>query len=408
MPGNATDIFQEGLRIPPVKLVNKGKVNTDILNLILTNSRTPKIRKGDLMAQLSANWTGEKRLVEIIDQKGIAIYKHAIDEILDYSERRFLASIKDIPEMEAEAIDYMEIFNPKEELVKIAVKIKIAKGKVVFDFTGTSKQVAGAINCPYAVTLSGAYYVLRCITDPSIPANEGLYRHLEVIVPVGSLLNALPPAAVVGGNVETSQRVVDSILRAFAQIMPDKIPAASQGTMNNLIIGGTDEQNQPFTFYETIGGGSGGRKHSDGVDGIHTNMTNTMNTPVEEIEARYPMKVLEYSFRENSGGKGEFRGGLGLVRKIKVKVPVIVSLLGERQQTSPWGLNKGEDGKRGYYYKTTKDGQNIPLKSKATTTLTKDEIITIETPGGGGWGSKKNRIQKLTQEDKMDEKMKNR
>ncbi len=405
MPGNATDIFQEGLRIPPVKLVNEGKVNNDILNMILTNSRTPKIRRGDLMAQLSANWTGEKRLKEIIDQQGITIYKQAIDEILDYSERRFIASIKDVPEMEAEAEDYMEIFTPEAELIKIVVKIKITKGKVIFDFTGTSKQVLGAINCPYAVTLSGSYYVLRCITDPTIPANEGLYRHLEVIVPEGTLLNALPPAAVVGGNVETSQRIVDVILRAFAKIMPDKIPAASQGTMNNLIIGGADENNKQFTFYETIGGGSGGRNGLDGVDGIHTNMTNTMNTPVEEIEARYPMNVIEYSLRENSGGLGEYRGGLGVVRKIQTKVPVIVSLLGERQKTSPWGLQEGADGKRGYYYRTTKEKKEIPLNSKASVLLDAYDIITIETPGGGGWGSSKKRTKEQKMDDELDEKM---
>ena len=406
MPGNATDIFQEGLRIPPVKLVNEGKVNNDILNMILTNSRTPKIRKGDLMAQLSANWTGEKRLKEIIAQKGLEIYKQAIDEILNYSERRFIASIKDVPEMEAEAEDFMEIFNQDVvELIKIVVKIKITKGKVIFDFTGTSKQVLGAINCPFAVTLSGSYYVLRCITDPTIPTNEGLYRHLEVIVPEGTLLNALPPAAVVGGNVETSQRVVDCILRAFAKIMPEKIPAASQGTMNNLIIGGADENNHQFTFYETIGGGSGGRNGLDGVDGIHTNMTNTMNTPIEEIEARYPMNVLEYSLRENSGGKGEFRGGLGIVRKIQIKVPAVVSLLGERQKTTPWGLQGGEDGKQGLYYKTTKENEDIPLNSKATVHLVANDVITIETPGGGGWGAITKRTKERKIDDEKDEKM---
>ncbi len=389
MPGNATEIFQEGLRIPPVKLVSKGEVNKDILNLIMTNSRTPMIRRGDLMAQLSSNWIGEKRLQELISLKGIDVYRLAVEDILNYTERRFLAILENFPEKEAIGKDYMDGDGITDKSVELVVKVKLTKKHVTFDFTGTAEQVKGAINCPYAVTLSGSYYVLRAITDPSIPANDGLYRHLSVIVPEGTVLNAKPPAAVVGGNVETSQRIVDTLLKAFSQILPDRIPAASQGTMNNLIIGGTDPSGQQFTFYETIGGGSGGRPNKDGIDGIHTHMTNTMNTPIEEIEVRYPLVVEKYAFRENSGGKGRYSGGLGIIRQFKTKVPVVVSLLGERQKTAPWGLAGGGDGKKGKYYIKTKEEKIIILPGKTTISLDPGDVIVIETPGGGAWGEMK-------------------
>ncbi|NHJ38638.1 MAG: hydantoinase B/oxoprolinase family protein [Asgard group archaeon] len=405
MPGNATEIFQEGLRIPPVKIVSKGQVNKDILNLIMVNSRTPKLRKGDLMAQLSANWTGEKRLKELIAQKGLSIYNSAVEEILNYSEKRFLITLKNIPKTEVIAEDFMDNDGKESKSVKIQVKIKITPIKMSFDFKGTSQQVKGAINCPYAVTLSGSYYVLRAITDPTIPANEGLYRHLEVSVPEGTLLNAKSPAAVVGGNVETSQRVVDTLLKGFSKIIPERIPAASQGTMNNLIIGGFNEIGHQFTFYETIGGGSGASIKGDGVDGIHTHMTNTMNTPIEEIEARYPLLVEHYEFRENSGGKGQFRGGLGIIRQFKTKVPVLVSLLGERQIIPPWGLSEGKEGVKGHYYKITQTGEKITLAGKTTTMLESGESIVIKTPGGGAYGNHRQRDSKLINEDNFDEKM---
>jgi N-methylhydantoinase B len=405
MPGNATEIFQEGLRIPPVKFATKGAINNDILDIIMTNSRTPKIRKGDLMAQLSSNWTGEKRLQELIEQKGMDIYKLAVDDILNYSEKRFLAILNEFPESEAIGKDYMDGDGIDDKLVELVVNVKLTKKHITFDFTGTAEQVKGAINCPYAVTLSGSYYVLRAITDPTIPANEGLYRHLSVIVPEGTVLNARSPAAVVGGNVETSQRIVDTLLKAFAKILPDRIPAASQGTMNNLIIGGTDQTGQPFTFYETIGGGAGGRPTKDGIDGIHSHMTNTMNTPIEEIEVRYPLIVERYAFREGSNGNGRFRGGLGIIRQFRTKVPVVVSLLGERQKVAPWGLAGGKDGKNGKYYIETQDGKTIILPGKTTIQMESEDVIVIETPGGGAWGDLKKRDEKSIQEDKMNEKV---
>ena len=405
MPGNATEIFQEGLRIPPIKIVKRGEVDRDILNLIMTNSRTPKIRKGDLMAQLSANWTGEKRLLELIEQKGLEVYDLSVEEILNYSEKRFLSILKEFPENEAESIDFMDGDGFSDEPIKLAVKISLKKDHVIFDFTGTSEQVQGAINCPYAVTLSGSYYVIRSITDPTIPANEGLYRHLTVKVPKGSLLNASPPAAVVGGNVETSQRVVDTLLKAFSKILPERIPAASQGTMNNLIIGGTNYNGESFTFYETICGGTGGSANMDGVDGIHSHMTNTMNTPIEEIEARYPLFVEEYSLKSNSCGMGKFRGGLGVIRAFRTDVPVIVSVLGERQKLAPWGLNDGQEGEKGIYYKITKSNEKKVVDGKGSFSLEKGEKIIIQTPGGGGWGDPKQRNKERRENDLLDGKV---
>jgi N-methylhydantoinase B len=405
MPGNATEVFQEGLRIPPVKFVEKGKVCNDILKLIMTNSRTPRIRKGDLMAQLSSNWTGEKRLKELVKQRGLNIYKRSVDAILDYTEQRFLSIMKDFPKKQAKATDYLDGDGITQEPIELTVTISINGSEMTFDFTGTAKQVQGAVNCPYAVTLSGSYYVLRAITDPSIPANAGLYRHLKVIVPEGTILNALPPAAVVGGNVETSQRVVDTLLKAFAKILPKRVPAASQGTMNNLIIGGANLKGESFSFYETIGGGTGGTPRLDGVDGIHSNMTNTMNTPIEEIEARYPLLVKEYSLRENSCGLGKHRGGLGIVRGFQTKVPVVVNVLGERQKRGPWGLKGGDAGQPGSYYKITKKGEKIVIPSKGNTTLQADEYIIIETPGGGGWGKMEKRTPEAIKEDLLDEKV---
>ncbi|MBD3191868.1 MAG: hydantoinase B/oxoprolinase family protein [Candidatus Heimdallarchaeota archaeon] len=405
MPGNATEIFQEGLRIPPIKIVQQGEIVKDLLRLIMLNSRTPKIRRGDIMAQLAANWTGEKRLKELIAQKDLSTYQLALEDILNYSERRLLAALQDFPTATAAAVDYMDNDGVDNTPIKISVAVSLDQSTISFDFTGTADQVKGAVNCPYAVTLSSSYYVLRAITDPTIPANEGLYRHLTVHVPEGTVLNAHPPAAVVGGNVETSQRVVDVLLRAFASIIPDRIPAASQGTMNNLIIGGRNVNGNPFTFYETIGGGVGARPTTDGVDGIHSHMTNTMNTPIEEIEARYPLIVLQYAFRNNSGGLGKYRGGLGLIRSFKTKVPIVVSLLGERQHKAPWGLQAGKPGKPGSYYKIVKNGKEVVLPGKGSNSLKANEIIVLKTPGGGGWGDPKDRSSEKIQEDLRNEKI---
>ena len=405
MPGNAIEIYQEGLRIPPIKFVSKRKISDDILRIILSNSRTPRIRKGDLMAQLAANWIGEKRVKALIEEWGIKTFNYAVNEIMNYSERRVRAVIRKFPKMKSSAEDFMDDDGVRQQQIRLKVNVEIKRETIIFDFTGTSSQVVGGINCPFAVTLSSSYYVFRALTDPTIPANEGLYRPLVIRVPRGTILSAEPPASIVGGNVETSQRIVDLLLRAFSSILPHKIPAASQGTMNNITIGGITKDGVPFTFYETIGGGYGARPTKDGVDGVHSHMTNTLNTPIEEIEMRYPLMITEYSLREDSCGAGKYRGGLGIVRGFKPLVPITVNLLGERHKFTPWGLNGGLDGAPGAYYKIDKNGKKIKLPSKCKISLEPDEILIIETPGGGGWGSPLERDMEKIQEDLLDGKI---
>lgn len=391
MPGDAQEIFEEGLIIPPIKLIDGGKIKQDVLKMILCNTRTPAIRKGDLMAQIAANNVGINRLHSIIKKYGISTFKECIEEILNYAERRMVKEIMKLPRGKVEAKDYLDDSGVDDKPIKIKVSIEIKDKKIIFDFHGTDKQVKGPINAPYAVTLSASYYVLRAVTDPTIPANEGAYRPLEVITEKGSVVDATPPYAVAGGNVETSQRIVDVLLLAFSKIIPERIPAASQGTMNNILIGGFDPRTgKQFTFYETIGGGLGARPTMNGIDGIHSHMTNTMNTPVEEIEKRFPIMILRYEIRENSGGLGKWRGGNGIIRVYKMLAPAKLSVLGERHKFRPWGLLGGKTGAPGEYYVVKKNGEKIKLKSKDTILLDKFDQIIIKTPGGGGYGYSKN------------------
>ena len=387
MPGDAIEIFEEGLRIPPIKIVKRGEINKDVLNLILLNSRTPRERKGDLLAQISANKMGAERLKKIVEKYGLKSYMRAVEDILNYAEKRVRKEIEKLPKGIYSAIDYMDDTGIVDKPVKIKATIKIENNKMVFDFTGTDKQVDGPINAPLAVTISASYYVLKAVTDPTIPANEGAYRPLEVIAPEGTVVNAKPPAAISGGNVETSQRIVDVLLKAFSKAIPDKIPAAAQGTMNNISIGGIDPRTgESFTFYETIGGGYGARKGLDGENGVHSHMTNTLNTPIEEIERRFPIMILKYSLREDSGGKGRWKGGDGIERVYLAKTRIKVSLMGERHKFKPWGLQGGEPGKPGEYILVKKSGEEIKLPSKTTIIMEEGDKLIIRTPGGGGYG----------------------
>ena len=324
MPGDAEEIFEEGLVIPPVKLMDKGIINKDVLEIILKNTRTPEIRKGDLMAQIAANNIGRKQVLKLIEKYGLTTFQECVEAILDYSERRMIKEIQKFPKVKVDAEDYLDDSGVDDNPIRIRVSVIIRENELIFDFTGTDKQVRGPVNAPYSVTLSASYYVLRAVTDPTIPANHGAYRPLTVKTEKGTVVDAIPPCAVSGGNVETSQRIVDVLLKAFSQIIPDRIPAACQGTMNNILIGGINPRNnKPFTFYETIGGGYGARPGLDGIDGIHSHMTNTMNTPIEEIEKRFPLLILKYELRKDSGGLGKWRGGLGIERVYKLLLSLI-------------------------------------------------------------------------------------
>lgn len=403
--GLCREIYQEGVRFPPVKLISAGAMNRDVLAMLLNNVRTPEERRGDLGAQIAACHTGSERLREVCSRYGVEQSKRAAADLLDYSEELMRAFLQQVPEGEYRTEDFLDGDGISEKPIKIAVTVKIqntSRGRkrrrssgeagappVVFvDFTGSDPQVEGSVNAVAAITYSACFYVFRCLLVEDIPPTAGLMRPIEVNAPEGTIVNALPPAAVAGGNVETSQRIVDVLLRALAQAIPDRIPAAASGTMNNLTIGGVDPRTgEPFTYYETIAGGMGARPTKAGVSGVHTHMTNSLNTPAEALEYAYPLRVRTYSLRPRSGGQGRFRGGEGVVREIEVLTDCDVTLLADRRSRGPWGLAEGNDGSTGAACILRADGtiQNMP--GKFSTRLGPGERIRIETPGGGGWGS---------------------
>lgn len=401
MPGDSREVFEEGLTIPPVKLYTKGRVNTDIVKLILRNVRTPDERKGDLQAQNSACEIGKRRLKELADKYGINMVEDAFREVMDYSERRMRKKIKEFPIGEYAAHDFMDNDGITDDPVELVVTVKVGDD-LHFDFAGTDEQKKGNINAVYAVTLSCVYYTVRCVTDPGIPPNEGCYRPVTVTVPEGCVLNPVHPHAVSAGNVETSQRIVDVILKAFSEIVPEKVIAGCQGTMNNVTIGGSVE-GKSFAYYETIGGGMGARYNKDGIDGVHTHMSNTLNTPIEALEMTYPFLVKEYSLIVNSGGRGKYRGGMGISRSIQVLTDCTVSIQSERRKFAPYGLFGGGEGRKGRNILVRK-GNVTELPSKTTYQLLQDDIVRIETPGGGGYGSYEERSETLIEKDRKEKR----
>jgi len=404
MAGDATEIYQEGIIVPPVSFVKKNVIDKEIASILLSNVRTPEIRLGDLRAQMAANLLGKRRILELVDRYDIETLHKATEEIMNYSEKRMRIEIGKMPKGSYSAEDYLENTGTSNKKVKIKVTITVKKNQLLIDYTGTDEQVNGPVNAVLGVTLSGVYYVLRCLTDPSIPMNEGCYRPVKVHVPKSTLMNPTPPAPVAGGNVETSQRNVDVLLKAFAQILPEKVCAACQGTMNNIAVGGINPENgKPWTFYETIAGGFGGRKGIDGVDAVHSHMTNTMNTPIEAIEAIYPIRFLEYELRKDGGGPGKWRGGVGLERSWMLLAPsATLSVLAERTKIPPWGLYGGKPGAKGEYYVIKPNGKRVKLRSKCTIRMGKADIFLVRTPGGGGYGNPLERYPELVHRDVLD------
>jgi N-methylhydantoinase B len=388
MPAGATEIFQEGLRIPPVRVIRDGREDRDIVSLLLANSRTPRERLGDLRAQEGANHLATARLLELAGRLGQDLLAEAMKETKAHAERAMRAAIAEIPDGGYRFTDVLDGDGVTEEDIPISVEVLVLGDQIVFDFAGTAPQQHGSVNAPLAVTLSSSYFVLRAVTDPEIPANAGAHRPLEVRVPHRSLLNAESPAAVAAGNVETSQRIVDVLLGAFAQAVVERVPAASQGTMNNLLLGGVDPRTgMPFSYYETIAGGQGARPGKDGMSGVHTHMTNTLNTPIEAFEMAYPLRVLEYRLRDGSGGAGRWRGGDGVRRAIQVLGErASVSLLTERRRHAPWGLGGGGDGEPGRNAIARPDGSERELPPKAGAEIAEGDVVIVETPGGGGYG----------------------
>jgi N-methylhydantoinase B len=383
----AEEIYQEGLRIPPVKIMSAGKINRDVWDMVLANVRTPEEREGDLSAMLGANNTGERRLQEIVAKYGATQVKRCTTEILNYSERMTRHTISAIPDGTYEAEEFLDNDGISDRPVAIRVTIRIRGDKAVIDFSKSDPQAAGSVNAVYAITASAVFYVFRTLVGVAIPSNAGGMRPLEIIAPEGTIVNARPPAAVCGGNVETSQRIVDVLYRCLAEAMPDRIPAASQGTMNNFTFGGIDPRtNQPVAYYETVSGGMGARPTMDGLSGVHTHMTNSLNTPVEALEHAYPIQVMRYAIRRGSGGRGRWRGGDGVIREFKFLTRAQLTLLSDRRKFPPYGLQGGEAGSAGLNILRRTDGKEEHPPSKFTDFVQPGDILSIQTPGGGGWG----------------------
>jgi len=387
LAADSTELYQEGLIIPPVKLVRRGAIDPDIQALIRSNVRTPDVQMGDLRAQIAANNTGARRVRELADRHGVEALHGAMDQTMDHSERRMREEIAAMPDGVYSAVDYMEDILPGGGDAEIAVTVTKRGDKITFDYSGTSGQVERPVNAPLGVTVAGIYYTLISVTDPLIPVNDGCFRPITLRIPGGCIMNPVRPAPVAGGNVETSQRNVDVLMKAFSQILPGRVPAAGLGTMNNITIGGALPDGGPWTFYETIGGGSGGRPTGDGVDGVHVNMTNTMNTPIEALEAYLPLEFLAYRLRMDSGGPGRHRGGCGIERTwVLTSDKAVLSVMAERNKIPPWGLQGGKPGATGAYELRRASGEKMRLPSKSTVEIHRGDSMIIMTPGGGGFG----------------------
>jgi len=383
--GPARDIFQEGIRIPPIHIVRAGKIQIQILDLILLNVRTPGERAGDIAAQIGACRVGEQRLIQLTERHNRRTFQRRCRDLIEYSDELVCAELRKLPAGEFTAEDFLDNDGVTDTPLRIAVKLTIepVNASLVADFSGTSPQCAGSINAVRAVTLSACFYFLRCLLGQDAPATAGILRSFKLITQPGTLVAARPPAAVAGGNVDTSQRIVHTLLRALAQTAPNRVPAASAGTMSNLTIGGTDPRtNQPFTYYETTAGGMGATAQQHGVSGVQTHMTNSLTPPIEALEFAYPFRVRRYSYRPNSGGAGLHNGGNGLIREVELLTDAEVTLLADRRTFAPYGLIGGEPGATGRAL-----ANETELPGKSSSRLPQGTILRIETPGGGGWGS---------------------
>lgn len=379
MPADATRLDQEGHVVSPMLAARAGRWVPEFLDPFLEATRTPDERLGDLSAQLGANEVGARRLVELGQAYGPVHYTAICDGLLDYGERRMRAAIAELPDGDYDFEDHVE---GPDRLHAIAVRVTIDGSDLHADFAGSAPQVEANFNSVEAVAASCLYYAVRVATDPSIPANGGCYRSVTMSSPAGSIVSAEPPAAVAAGNVETSQRIADALLGALAQAVPEAVPAASQGTMNNVLAGSDD-----FAYYETVGGGQGGRCGRAGQSGIHTGMTNTKNTPIESLVQHYPLRITAYGLRSGSGGVGRFGGGEGIVREMEFLEDATVTLMGERRVTEPWGLQGGGPGAKGEDWLIRRSGTRELLPGKVTLDVRAGDRLRVLTPGGGAWGA---------------------
>jgi N-methylhydantoinase B/oxoprolinase/acetone carboxylase alpha subunit len=382
----ATELFQEGLIIPPLKLYTRGRLNGDVFDLILANVRTPDERRGDLQAQVAANDIGRTRIAEAVGRFGIGRVRLYAGLIQNYSERFLRQTLRDIPDGEYAFEDRLDDDGISDRPIRIAVRIAVRGDRAVVDFAGSAPQTTGGVNANFAITCSAVLYVFRCLVEEDIPFNTGLMRPLSILAPKASIVNADFPAACAGGNVETSQRIVDVLLGALAKAVPERIPAASQGTMNNIAFGGYDPgRKRHFAYYETIGGGMGAGATGPGLSGVHTHMTNSLNTPIEALENYLPLKIRSYALRKGSGGRGSNSGGEGIVREYEFSVPVDLTVISERRRFAPYGAGGGGEAATGRNAVESR-GRSRPLGGKGNVKLARGDILRIETPGGGGYG----------------------
>jgi N-methylhydantoinase B len=366
MPAESRTLEEEGVVIPPTRL------DEAVLDALVARMRNPEERRGDFRAQLAAHALAARRVDELCVRRGRRAVTAAMDELHAYSERVVRRALARLPDGRYAAMDRLEA---RDGELLVAVAVTVAGDRLVADFAGTSPQHPGNLNCPLAVTRSATYLVVRCVTDPDLPASGGAFAPVEVVAPPGCLVNARPPAAVAAGNVETSSRIVDVLLAALGQAVD--VPAQGQGTVNNVTLG-----NDRFAYYETIGGGQGACPDAEGPSGVHVAISNTLSTPVEALELQYPLRVERYALRLGSGGEGAHRGGDGVVRELRVLEPCRLSLLTERRSTAPRGARGGADGAPG---RNLVNGEPVP--AKATLDLAAGDVVTIETPGGGGFGA---------------------
>jgi N-methylhydantoinase B len=383
-PGSMTlsrHIDQEGIRIEPSLLYRRGIRNEELFSKILNAVRTPDERTGDLEAQLAANHVGSTAMLRMIDRHGIEDVQQYGRALLDYAQLFMAANIAAIPNGEYRFEDVMDDDGAGGGPIAIKAVVRIAGDRAIVDLTGSADQVAGCINCPDAVARSAVYYCFACLLDERVPLNGGCFRNIDVITRPGSVVHALYPAAVVAGNTETSQRIVDVVSGALAQALPGKIPAASCGTMSSVALGG-----EGWTYYETIGGGSGASPNGDGASCVQCHMTNTLNTPAEALELQYPLRVRRFERARETGGNGKHRGGDGIVRSIDVLADCVGTLLADRRKTHAYGLAGGTEGKTGHDSVTSTDGEKSLPSGKTQFTLRRGDRLTIRTPGGGGWG----------------------
>ena len=390
VPGSmpvCTSIEDEGYRITPVLAFVAGRPEPQVIDPLLEAVRTPEERMGDLEAQQAANRIGAARAVELCERFGADEIARWVRSLRRYSSRLVRSALREIPDGNYRFEDALDDDGVSDRPVRICCSIEVRGERIRVDFGGSSRSVPGPVNAPFGVTRSAVFYVMRCLTPRGTPANEGCLDPVEILAPEGSVVDARYPSAVGAGNVETSQRIVDVLLGALAQAVPDRFPAASQGTMNNIAIGGLDPKDRlPFAYYETVGGGTGAGPGFGGASAVHSHMTNTRNTPIEALEHAYPLLARRYSVRSGSGGAGRYDGGDGIVRELEVLTDATVTLISDRRVLKPYGLAGGSPGSPGRQSLVRADGTTVELPAKGTFEVRKGDRLVVETPGGGGWG----------------------